>query len=127
MACEARALCDELLAYAQAPGAGFHQEQPQPGGRVGSPHEEDRADDFAIQLSDPAALAFRIIRLDETCHDLGNQSLEALVPTIFLRVQHAVAVHHPAQVAGLVRAQDAGGLPRLAGREHAFDGVHRLQ
>src|SRR5439155_290127 len=68
-----------------------------------TPHA--RADALAAALGDPAALARRIEVLDEPGDDPGHQRLEALVPAVFLGVERAVPLHHPAQVAGTMFAQ----------------------
>ena len=80
----------------------------------------------AVALGDPAGLARRVELFDEARGDVRHQRLEAHVPAVLLRIQRAVARHHPADVAGAVRAQHEGaGLGARA--EQRFDARHRRQ
>ena len=65
-------------------------------------HQEDRANDLAALLCDPATVSVGVKALNELCDDAGNQRLKALVPPIFLGIQHPVAMNNPTEVAGLV-------------------------
>src|SRR6185312_13654852 len=59
----------------------------------------------AVALRDPAAFARRIEVCDEVANDAGDQPFEPLVPAILLGIEHAVSVHDPPHVAGLVPTQ----------------------
>src|SRR5439155_26087059 len=84
---------------------GLDDQQAQLCGRSRLLDDEHRADALATAFCDPAALARRIEVLDEPGDDPGHQRLEALVPAVFLGVERAVPLHHPAQVAGTMLAQ----------------------
>jgi len=122
---EADAFVDQTSADAETARCGLDQQQAQLGDLVGLPDQEHRADDRAIALDDPAALALGIEVGDELAGDLGDQRLEALVPTIFLGIDDAVAMDHPADVAGLVRPQQIGLTRRPGPAEQALDRLHR--
>ena len=65
-------------------------------------YDEDRAGGRAVQFGDPALLAGTAF---EFSHDVGDQCLIGRVPAIFLGIENGLAVHHPAQIAGLWRPQ----------------------
>src|SRR5205823_9305149 len=94
---------------------------------VRPPDEEDRADDFALALGDPATLALGVVAFDEPGDDLGDQRLKPRVPAVFPGVQYAVAMYHPAQVAGPVASHAIRDRACwLGGRaEQLLDRVHR--
>src|SRR5438067_13077494 len=60
---------------------------------------------FARALGDPAAAAPWIEVAQELGDDVGDQRLEQRAPTVLLLVEDAVALDHPAHVAGTVRPQ----------------------
>src|SRR5437016_7513375 len=99
------AFFDQPPAEPAAARRGLDDQQAQLGGRSRLLDDEHRADALAAALGDPAALARRIEVLDEPGDDPGHQRLEALVPAVFLGVERAVPLHHPAQVAGTMFAQ----------------------
>ena len=105
---EGEALGGQPLAQSQAPRGRLDQQQPQLGGAVVLAHAEHAAHRRAIQFGDPAGLAGvgapRVVR-----HDPGHQRLVAGVPAVLLRVQRAVALHHPAEIAGPRGAQHERG------------------
>src|SRR5438552_10446545 len=128
---EAHTFIDELPADPQPAGMGLYQQQSQLRHGLRLAHEKYRTDDLAVTLRDPAALARRVEPLHEPGRDLGDQRLEAFVVAVFLRVQCAVAMNHPADVARLMRPQKvrrrvpAPALRRLAercrNRAHGLD------
>src|SRR5439155_19126116 len=97
---EADALIDEPLADAQPARRWFHEQEPQLRDSRGLANQKDGPDDLAIFFGDPAALALRIIVLEEFGNDLGDQRLEPLVPSELVRVQGGMAVDHPPHVSG---------------------------
>src|SRR5581483_7966614 len=70
--------------------------------------EEHRSDDFTAAFGHPAALALRIEVLDERRHDRRDQRLEPFVVAVFVRIENAVAMNHPAHIARPVRPEDEG-------------------
>jgi hypothetical protein len=101
------ALVDQRVAQAQAARRRFDEQHAQLrgarlgglGGLVAGLHQEHAADAGAVALGDPAGLSHGVELLDEARRDLRHKGLETQVPAVFLRVQRAVARHHPAQVA----------------------------
>ena len=75
-------------------------------------HEEHGADDLAVALGDPAALARRIEVVEEVGADARDQRLELGVVAPLARVERAVAMDDPAHVARLVR-RAADTAPRV--------------
>src|SRR5438132_6042870 len=102
LASEADTLVNQAFADSQAAGLRFHQQQAQLGNRLCFLNQEYRADNLAFALGDPAALALGIEVLDKVGNDLGDQGFEALVVAILLGIEHAMAMHHPTHVAGLI-------------------------
>src|SRR5439155_1141115 len=80
--------------------------------------QEDRADDLAVLLGEPAALPLWVVALAERRHDAGDQRLELHIPAVFLCIEHTVAVDDPAHVAG----------SQVMAQRHALVGTgrHRL-
>src|SRR5215204_987069 len=62
-------------------------EEPQLRDLIRLPDQEHRADDLALDLGDPTALAPGLEALDEAGADLGDERLEAFVPAVFLVVE----------------------------------------
>jgi hypothetical protein len=93
-------------------------------------HHEHRTHWPARLLGDPAALPLRIEAAHETRNDLGHQGLEARVVAELARIERALALHHPAHVAGLGAAQHdrLGRRSACGGRRSqcAFDAAQRL-
>jgi len=87
------------------PRARVDEQQAQLRDPPGRRHHEDRADALAVELGDPAAAAPRIEASDEIRDDAGDQRLEALAPAVLARIELAVRLHHPAEVAGAMRPQ----------------------
>ena len=77
----------------------------------GPRHEEHAARAPPIQRGDPAPVARPDLARRELTHDPRHQPLEALVPPVLLRVDLAVALDHPAEVARL-RLPELDGGPR---------------
>src|SRR5437762_2825677 len=104
---EAYACLDQLPSQSQSARRRFDQEQAQLGypRRRAHPHKENRADDAASLLGNPATLAPGIELLDEFAGNSGYQRFEARVVTVFALIQHTVSVHDPADVARLRCAQ----------------------
>src|SRR5262245_2421880 len=126
LARKAQALFHEASAHAESACLRLDEQETQLGHRLRSLDEEDGPHDLAVLLGDPAALALRVEVVHELGHDLGDESLEALVPAVLLRVEGAMTVHDPAHVARLMGAKDVGRLPLGPGAEDALDRVHRL-
>src|SRR5262249_49865569 len=61
--------------------------------------EEDATDRLAVEVGDPAALARGIVVLDVVRDDLGAKPFERRTPAVFPRVELAVPLHHPAELA----------------------------
>src|SRR5438094_5426861 len=97
---EADAFAHQARSDPQTTRGRLDQKQAQLGHAARPLDEEDRADDFALQLRDPAALSLGVIPLDELGDDLGDQGLEPRVPTIFPGVQYAVPMDPPTHIAG---------------------------
>jgi hypothetical protein len=73
-------------------------------------------DDLSLVLVDPAALVLWIARLDECSGDLRNQRLESHVPTVLLRIEDALAMDGPADVATYRRRIGPCPCPRQSRR-----------
>src|SRR5215210_9016180 len=73
---EAQAFLDQAPAKLQSAGARIDDQQAKFGDRLGLAHNEYRADAFALELRDPAALALRVEILDELGSNLTDQRLE---------------------------------------------------
>ena len=68
-----------------------------------------RAHHPALALGDPGVFLFRVQVLDVLRSDLGHHSLERAIPSVFLRIQKALPVRHPTDVAHLKGAQNRVG------------------
>jgi hypothetical protein len=121
---EAQALLDQARADAAASGSGLDEQQAQLGDVVLAAHAQNAADRRAVDLGDPRSLAAGVALLDVVGHDPCDERLEALVPSVLLRVEGAVALDDPAEVAGAWASQDEGA-GRWSLGEHVVDGVHR--
>src|SRR3984893_8015602 len=75
---KADAFADQPPANGKAAGTGLHVEQAQFGDLVAVLDEQDRADNFAVALGDPAALAPDVEIVDERCGYSCHECLEAL-------------------------------------------------
>src|SRR5439155_5686553 len=106
---EADAFADQARPDPETTRGRLDQEQAQLGHAARPLDEEDRADDFALALRDPAALALGVVALDELGDDVGDQRLEARIPPVFSGVQYTVAMHHPSHVAGPVASHAIRG------------------
>src|SRR5580765_4580957 len=126
LAGEALALGDEARADAEAARRRLDEQEPELGHGLRVSDEEDRADDLAVLLGHPAALALRIEALDEPGGDLRHHRLESLVEAVLTRVQDGVAVDHPAHVPGLMRPEHVRGLRLRPCAEQALDRAHGL-
>src|SRR3984893_2056618 len=102
---KAGTLVDQAIADAQSARRRFHQQQPKPRDFLGFANQKNGTDYAAVFLGHPAALALGIELLDKLCGDLRYYPLEALVPSIILRVQRPMAMNNPAHVPRLVRPQ----------------------
>src|SRR5579872_2312795 len=125
MAGEADAFGDQAAADAEPARGRLDQEEPQlaDGGHLAN--QDNAADNRTVLLGDPAALAFDVETVDEARGDFGDLGFEALVPSLFLGVQDAVAMDDPTDVAGLMSADQVRGLG--VGRlmvEESFDSPH---
>ena len=121
---EADAFVDEARAGAVATRRRLDQEQAQLGHRPGLADEQNRADDLALALGDPAALARGAVASDELRSDVRDQRLEPVVLAIFPGIEHGMAMHDPADVAGAGRTQDESS---TRDRSTAEQPVDRLQ
>ena len=82
-----------------------------------APAPEHAADALAVALGDPASLSRGVETFDEMRRDARHQRLEADVPAVLQRIELAVPRHHPADVAGPMRAQrELPALPRSPSR-----------
>ena len=88
-------------------------------------HQHDAADVLAVYVGDPAALARRIIVVDEVSDDLRAQTLERIAPAVFVRIIDRVRGDHPAEVAMSGRAQGVSRRNRRVAREQGLDRLHR--
>ena len=75
-----------------------------------------------------SAIQHRSRRCIEVVHefrdDLRDERLEALIPSIFARVEDAVPKHDPPNVARLMRSYQVRPLGLRLGREHVLDRAH---
>src|SRR5262249_37779732 len=101
LAGETDALSDEPLADAVSARGRFDVEQPQFGDRLRLVHEKDRACDRTVLFGNPATIAFRIEVLHELTDDRRDECLEPRVVAILPRVQRAVTIDDPAEIARL--------------------------
>ena len=77
-------------------------------------------------LKNPSPAANTARKLDEFCDNVRDQRLELLITSVFLGIQHTVAVDDPAHIAGLVGPEDVRSLVLGLGAEQPLNGVHRL-
>src|SRR2546426_7394349 len=66
---EADALVDQAAADTESSRVRLHEEQPQLGDGLRFTHDEDRTDDLAVPIRDPAALASRVEVIEEVRAD----------------------------------------------------------
>src|SRR5260370_12808072 len=92
---KADALGDQTLADSQAAGRGLDQQQAKFGDRSGFLHQENGSDVLAVFLGNPAALAGRVEILNELGNDVGYESFEALIISVLLVIEEAMAVDDP--------------------------------
>ena len=123
---KARAFTDQTAADAEPTRGRLNQQQAQLGYGLRLLHKKNRAGDLAVFLGDPTAFPFRVIILDELGDNFSHEGFEALIPSILLRIEHTVAVHHPAHVAGLMRPKNVRrpGFRRGPRAQQALDGMH---
>ena len=69
------------------------------------PHQKYRADLCSLDVRNPAAFPRRVEGAKELGRDLRYEPLERGIPTVFARVERAVALHHPSHVSGARLAQ----------------------
>ena len=97
--------------------------------RLDRSSHDDVADMLAAlppgDVGDPAAFARRIERVEKLCRDVGDQALERRVKTVFAGIERAVALHHPAHVAGARLAQARARRQSMGCAEQPFDRGHR--
>jgi 2-deoxy-D-gluconate 3-dehydrogenase len=117
------ALLDQARAEPRAAGGGLDQQQAQARVRLPVVDDEDAAEALPVSLRDPAALARRILLLEEVLHDPRHQRLELRAPAPFGEIHRRVAFHYPAHVAGPRFAQDDLAALRLA-PEQRLDRAH---
>jgi hypothetical protein len=91
------------------------------------PHEQHRADRSAVALGDPAALPPGIVVAPELRDDLGDQRLEPGIEAVLIGIQDAVAMHDPAEIAGLLRAQEVRRPQGGPGPEQGLDRAHGVE
>jgi two-component system cell cycle response regulator len=103
---EAQALLDQARADAAAPRARVDEQQAQLRDVLLAAHAQHAAGGLAVDLGDPRGLAARVVVARVLGHDLRDERLEALVPAVLLRIEPAVSLDDPAEVAGTRRAQD---------------------
>ena len=99
---ESGALADQAPAQTCTSGGWIDQEQTELGG-IGVFaifHEEDAAQAVRAIFGDPAALAGRVVVIDEIGCYAGDQGFEGFVPAVFGGVDFAVPLDDPADVSG---------------------------
>src|SRR5713101_1062115 len=132
LAGKAHTFAHQAGADAQPPRRRLNQQQAQLGHGLRLFDQEDGAYDLTIFLGDPAALPFGVVMLNELGDDASDQGLKAFVPSVLLGIKHAVAVHDPSHIAGLMRPKNIRRLRfRLGFRlrlgpdtEQFTDGMH---
>src|SRR5438445_6344410 len=123
---EGDAFVDQPLADAEATRRRLDIEQTQLSHLGRLAYDEDRANHLAFAFGDPAGLPLRDEIPDELAKDLRDQRLIGFVPAIFLRIEQALAVRDPADVADLQRPQDVGHLGFGFVAEQVLHRAHRL-
>src|SRR5580704_10723509 len=89
-------------------------------------NQEDATERHPIAFCDPAAVSSGVILFDKVGHHARRQRLVGLIPSVFLRVENALTIHHPAHVSGTMIAQDEWRV--LWGRTQSLvDPVHGVK
>ena len=116
LACESDALGDEPPPDAEPARTGLDQQQTQLGDALGLADEKHRADDLAVGLGDPAALARRIELAQEIGGDLGDERFERRIVAVLLRIEGAVPMDDPQMrdKRPAAEALEASSSPRVA-------------
>src|SRR5581483_7072080 len=99
LAREPDALVDEAATDAEAARALVDDQEAELGSRGRFLDEAHRPDVLAVHLGNPAALARRVEALEEIGGDPRHDRLEARIVPVLARVDRAVLLHDPAQVA----------------------------
>jgi len=124
---ESNALVDEPCSDSQSARLRFYKEEPQLGGLLAYPCQEDASDVLAIDLGNPTSIPGRVIALHEISRDLRNEHLELKVPLMLPGVQRPVAMDDPADVTRFMLPQNVRGTlcrlvtQELTNRLHRFD------
>ncbi len=103
---ESDALVDEARSEAHPSRFRLYEEKPELRLFLPRRDEEDAPQELPAALRDEAAFPPGILRLEEPAGDLGDESLEGLVPTVLLSVEGPVAVDDPSDVSGAVGADE---------------------
>src|SRR5215831_8433361 len=119
------AFLDQPPADAEASRRRLDVEKAQFGNLICGTHEEHAADNFSLALGDPTLLFLRIERLAERSCDLCHESLERLVPAVFLRIEPTLAMDDPSEIAAAKTAQHIGNLGFGRTPQEPLDGLHR--
>src|SRR5688572_25251616 len=102
---ESDALIDKAIPQPQPARRRLDEQQSQLRDVVRLLHAEDRPDDLAIALGDPAALPGGVEVADEIGDDSRHEPLEAFVPAVLLEVERTVPVHDPPHVSRAMHPQ----------------------
>src|SRR5258708_391845 len=88
-------------------------------------HDEYRADAYGIRFGTPAVLALGIEIAQEFGDEVGDERLKERAQAVVALVEHAVALDHPAHVAGAMGAQGDGAFGRtLENRVRRLERLH---
>src|ERR1700730_6852230 len=124
---ETQAFIDQTPADTEASRLRLDQQQTKLGNRFRALRTEDRTDDLLVLLGNPAALAPRIIVLDESCDDPRDERFESFVPAVLLGVQKAMPADHPTHIARLMRPKKGRGPRSRPCAECLLDCTHCLE
>src|SRR5258706_4745016 len=102
---EADAFLDKAAPHAEPARFGLDVQHSKLGRGLVLPDDEHGADDLAIDLGDPTALAGSVELRDELCHDLRDERLESPIPAVLLRVKGSLPVDDVAHISRAVIAQ----------------------
>src|SRR6185437_4797947 len=113
---EANALVHQAAPDAEAARGWLDEQEPEFGdaGPFRMPNGHHRSHVFAIAFGDPAPFVRGVEIGDKVGNDARDERLEALVPAVFIGVEHAVPPHHPPEVAGACVRSKYGGADRCA-------------
>jgi hypothetical protein len=103
---KSNALLGQAPSQAGAAHLGLHVQQAQLRLGVRDLDHKRRTHHSALTLGDPGVFFFRVKFFHKLRGDLGHQGLEGAIPAVFLGIQHALPMRHPANVTHLQAAQN---------------------